>query len=219
MVKENELHLKLITAEKPKRPALQAEECASKAHPSDDGLMLLVAADDSRAFARLVANNELSVRRFCFGMLGNQAQADEAAQETFLKLWQERTRYLPLSKFRAFLFSIARNRCISLLRRRALISFIGLDTLKGEPVSPATSERGDLLGADVNERDAILRAAIARLPAKLRVAVILRFVEEMGYDEIAKVIGRSVSAARSRVHYGLKALARSLPEEVCTWND
>ncbi len=186
---------------------------------SDDARMLLAAEGDMRAFSEIVSSNERAVRRFCFGMLGNRAVADEAAQDTFLKLWQERGRYRPCNKFRAYLFSIAKNRCISLLRRRAVVSFMGLDSLLHEPASPLDGEAFGNSRSERDERDAIIRAAVQRLPSKLRVAVILRFIEDMGYDEIATVIGRSASAARSRVHYGLKALAGSLPEEVRTWND
>jgi RNA polymerase sigma-70 factor, ECF subfamily len=188
---------------------------------SDDGLMLLAAAGDSGAFAKVVSHNERSVRRFCFGMLGNRAQADEVAQDTFMKLWENREKYQPCNKFRGFLFSIAKNRCISIIRRRAVVSFIGLSSMKQEPVSALYVEDHDGKhdGYDTDERDAIIRAAVRRLPVKLRVAVILRFVDEMSYDEIALIIGRSASAVRSRVHYGLKALAGSLPEEVRTWND
>jgi RNA polymerase sigma-70 factor (ECF subfamily) len=187
---------------------------------SDDGLMLLAAAGNSSAFAEVVSRNERAVRRFCFGMLGNRAQADEVAQDAFLKLWEKRKQYRPCNKLRAFLFLIAKNRCISIIRRRAVISFIGLDSVMPESLSQfGVQAHRCSLEHDIDERDTMLRAAVALLPIKLRAAVILRFIDGMSYDEIAQIIGRSASAARSRVHYGLKALAVSLPEEARTWND
>jgi RNA polymerase sigma-70 factor, ECF subfamily len=180
---------------------------------SNEALMLLCAEDDLQAFTRLVSRNEVPVRRFCFGMLGNWASAEEAAQDTFLKLWMSRKRYRHSDKFRAYLFTIARNRCISLIRRRRVLSFVGLSSAS----SVAAETRGNDARLDEAERNAILHAAISKLPPKLRAALLLRYIEEMSYDEIAEVVGKNTSTVRSRVHYGLKVLADRLPEEVCTW--
>ena len=181
---------------------------------TDEGLMRLIGADDLQAFTRLVSKNEAAVRRFCFGMLGNRAVAEEVAQETFLKIWLNRKNYRPKGTPKAYLFCIARNLCISKLRRKRILTFVGLKpALEAEMASE--SNAADLEQA---ERDTLLYEALRKLPPKLRSALLLRFMEEMSYDEIAEVSGRTPSAIRSRVHFGLKALADHLPEEVRTWN-
>jgi RNA polymerase sigma-70 factor (ECF subfamily) len=193
---------------------IDGKETGTLGNRSDEALMLLCAEDDLQAFTRLVSRNEAPVRRFCFGMLGNWASAEEAAQDTFLKLWMSRKRYRHSDKFRAYLFTIARNRCISLIRRRRVLSFVGLSSAS----SVAAETRGNDARLDEAERNAILHAAISKLPTKLRAALLLRYIEEMSYDEIAEVVGKNTSTVRSRVHYGLKVLADRLPEEVCTWH-
>jgi RNA polymerase sigma-70 factor, ECF subfamily len=66
------------------------------------------------------------------------------------------------------------------------------------------------------EQQLIVAAALAKLPEKFRIPLALRFLEEMPYEEIAQIIGRTPSAARSRIHYGLRELASLLPDEVVT---
>jgi RNA polymerase sigma-70 factor (ECF subfamily) len=182
-------------------------------HLSDDGLMLRAADDDLQAFTRLVTRYETPIRRFCFGMLGSQTSAEETAQEVFLKLWLNRMRYKQSNRFKAYIYTIARNRCLSQLRRGKILSFVGLSAAEKLPAQVSRSD----VPFEAAERDALIRAAVATLPPKMRSAVLLRYIEEMPYEEIAEILGKSTSAVRSRVHYGLKALAKRLPEEVRTW--
>lgn len=175
----------------------------------DDALLLLAAAGREDAFRTLVRRYEAKVRGHCRSLLGDAALADEAAQETFLKLWMVRETYRPDGRFRELLFTIAGNTCRSLGRKRAVRDLFLRATGRAEET---TSDASDTHAA--TEREVLVRRAIARLPAKFREPLLLRFVEELGYDEIARVIGRTPSAARSRIHYGLQALAAELPAEL-----
>lgn len=204
---------------------------------SDEALMLRCVAQDPEAFVHLVARYQDRVRRFCFALLRDTALADEAAQEVFLKLWESRARYRSNDRFLPLLFTMARNHCISVLRRRRLRRFVGLDDLNtlsnsgyakascaasnSEAARAAAAAVGVGVDNDLATRQlhVLVREAIVRLPERFRTPLVLRFVEDMPYDAIAKIIGRTPSAARSRVHYGLKALARLLPPEVAPWNE
>jgi RNA polymerase sigma-70 factor (ECF subfamily) len=181
-------------------------DCAPVA--TDDALMLRASAGDRRAFEALVARHEPSLRRFCRAILRDDAAAEEAAQDAFVRLWKMRERYRPEGRCKELLFIIARNVARRVLYRRRLHALF----LGGAAEEPRTTDLPRSL--EVRERDVLVRAAIDRLPAAFRLPLTLRFCEEMDYGAIARVIGRTESAARSRVHYGLKALAELLPPEV-----
>lgn len=172
--------------------------------------MLRCANSDRGAFAELMVRYEIPIRRFCTGMVGDDALAADLAQDSFLRVWQHRGRYQAKNKFRAYLFTIARNLCLNWLRRRALLTMVGIDFVENR--APQISQFDDVFAEGI-EIDEAMRVALSRLPEKQRSAVLLRFVEEMHYNEIAQVTGRSMSTVRSRVHHGLKNLSRYLPSE------
>lgn len=174
---------------------------------SDEALLAQAAKGDPSAFADLAKRYERSLLSFCRALVGDGEAARDLAQDTLLEVWRARQRYLPTSTFRAYLFTIARNRGRSLGRWRSIRRFVGLDQLKTTVESPAAP----LLVAD---RDRQLWASLERLPEHFRIPLVLRFVEELEYEEIAAIIGRTPSTARSRVHYALKALADLLPLEL-----
>ena len=186
-------------------PTLRIIEADGPAPPSDDDLFLAAAAGNSTALRTLIDRHERDLRRFCRSILGDDAAASDAAQETFIKLWNARARYRAEGRFLAFLYTLARNTARSMVRRRAVRSWLGL----GPETAPSPS--------DSIERQAtidLVSSALDRLPEKLRTPLVLRFIHELSYEEIALVIERTPSAARSRVHYGLKALKALLPKEV-----
>lgn len=194
-------------------PHLRLVDALPGSIPSDDACMVAAAAGDARAFEALVARHEVALRRFCRTLVGDESSARDAAQETFLKLWASRERYRPEGKLKAFLFTLARNHCRSQIRRRAVLAWVGLSSdasgsapLDDQPSAP------DQLAALQSQR--LVTVALDRLPEKLRTPLVLRFVDGLPYEDIARVIGRTPSAARSRVHYGLIELKKRLPAEV-----
>ncbi len=151
--------------------------------------MAQVKRGDEAAFAQILARHEGTVRRLCQLLLRDRG--DDIAQDVFLTLWTERARYQPQAQLRAYLCTIARRRCFSVMRRDKLLRlFMQL------PTAHSFDPRG---------QDDLLRA-LRNLPTQFQVPLHLRFVEDMDYADIARVIGRTESAARSRIHHGLKAL-------------
>jgi RNA polymerase sigma-70 factor, ECF subfamily len=188
-------------------------DAAASPSASDDYLMSLVAAGQEQAFSELVRRYQPRVERFCQLLLGDSQAAADAAQEIFCKLWERRLQYRPQNRLRELLFMMARNHCRSLGRRKWLKALVSIEdsvqaqNLEG-PRFDQTVER--------TEQQLIVAAALAKLPEKFRIPLALRFLEEMPYEEIAQIIGRTPSAARSRIHYGLRELASLLPDEVVT---
>jgi len=173
--------------------------------------MALVAEGREAAFGQLVQRHEGAVRSLCNLLLKDEQQARDVAQEVFLRVWRSRERYRPDGKLRVWLFTLARNLCHSASRRRRVLSFLGLE--EAHESAAATEHPAELLLSA--ESGALVRRALQQLPEKFRLPLSLRFVEGLDYDAIAEIIGRTPSAARSRVHYGLKELQKLLPPEVC----
>ena len=175
--------------------------------PDDDALMLRAAAGDEAAYGVLVERYQRRLRGFCRVMLRDEVVAYDLAQDVFLKIWASRSKYRARGRFKEFLFIVARNTCRSYARKRAVYDLLGL--------SPGIELQAN--AADAPEQEAQLRSielALLRLPERFRVPLTLRFVEGLDYAQIARVIGRTESAARSRIFYGLKQLVALMPEEV-----
>lgn len=172
---------------------------------SDDALMVRVAAGSTTAFVSLIERHQAALRRFCAAACGDGEAARDLAQDTFLELWRIRAGYRPEGRFKALLFTIARNKCRSFSRRRRVARLFGARAEPDRVIDPRS---------DRPEEERLVAAALQRLPERFRTPLMLRFVEELPYEQIAKVIGRTESSARSRVFYGLKELAALLPPEV-----
>ena len=189
---------------------LLSESPEAREAPSDDYLMALAAEGRASAFTQIVARHEQSVRSLCRLLLRDESQARDHAQEVFLKAWEQRAKYQPNGKLRVWLLTLARNLCRSAARRRRVLSFLGLD----EAPEAASASAHPLEVALEGERQTLVLAGLCKLPEKFRVPLSLRFVDGMEYDAIAEVIGRTPSAARSRIHYGLQKLEQLLPREI-----
>lgn len=128
------------------------------------------------------------VRRLCRRLLGDDAAAEDAAGEAFLKARQSLAAYDPSREMRPWLFSIAANHCVDLLRRRATERrlFEERDLDPGGLADRGPSPLRQVLRA---EERAAVRAAVDGLPAKYRVPLVLRHFGELDYDAIAEVLG------------------------------
>jgi len=160
-------------------------------------LMRRTAAGDEEAFKLLVERHQASVVGTVAKMLGSVSDADDVAQNVFLRVWKAAPRYQPSARFTTWLMTITRNLVFNELRRRQRASTRPLE-YEGTPLPipdprqvPADRE------ALQNELSRIVESAIASLPEKARMAVILRRYEGMAYEEIAEVLKMSVSAVKS----------------------
>jgi RNA polymerase sigma-70 factor (ECF subfamily) len=163
--------------------------------------MLDVKAGDEASFDLLLQKYRLPLVNFLFRMVRDAATAEDLAQEVFLRVYRARKQYSPSAKFTTWLFRIATNLALNSVRdnrhRRMDVSIdapVGEDEVPQE--LPARSLRID---EHMIERDRaqFIRRAIAGLPEKQRVAVLLHKYEEMDYGEIARVLECSESALKS----------------------
>lgn len=181
-----------------------------RAPVTDDDLMILVSRDDDEvAFARLLERYRTRVYTLSCGLLKRAHLADEATQETFLRLWQLRSRYEPRGQFRSYLFSLCVQRCRqhnrSFLRwQRRNEAFASETTAHSSPEAFAQVSQGE-------ERERVMER-LRTLPKAQREVVMLRFYADMSYDEIALTTGVSESTLRSRLQLALTKLGKGLEE-------
>ncbi len=162
------------------------------------------AAGHREAFGELVQRYQAAVRRVCRAVTGDDHDADDAAQDAFVSALDRIETYDRTRPFGPWLMRIAANAGIDLLRRHAVRKAVTLDEalVAGGP-SPAI----DAGRAELRER---IRAALAQLPERQRIAVALFDLEGYAHAEVAKVLGVPEGTARSDVFHGRRRLRELL---------
>jgi RNA polymerase sigma-70 factor (ECF subfamily) len=171
----------------------------------DDELMTLAQAGLREAFAVLVERHAERLVQVCARFVNDGDLGAELAQETWVTVWTQRAKYRGDGRFILWLITAARNRCRHHLRRRGVVRRHHESTAHTEHV-PSASQIDELL---LEERRRRVRDALARLPERMREAVVFRYGEELAYEEMAVALRVGESTLRSRVHHGLRLL-RSL---------
>ncbi|HEY4013958.1 MAG TPA: RNA polymerase sigma factor [Polyangiaceae bacterium] len=173
----------------------------------DDELMALAQAGMREAFAVLVERHATRLVQACARFVNDPAVGAELAQETWVAAWAARSQYRPDGKFFVWLLASARNRCRNHARHegvgKAFVEHSGR-----QASSPLSPDQIDRLLAEERQRG--VREALSRLPSRMREALLLRFAEDLRYDEMAAVLHTGESTLRSRVHHGLRLLKNLL---------
>jgi RNA polymerase sigma-70 factor, ECF subfamily len=167
-------------------------------------------AGSTAAFTRLVEIYQNPIYNLCYRMLGDPGEAEDAAQEAFLRAYSQLHRYDPARSFKTWLFSIASHHCIDRLRRRR-VTWLGIDD---EPLltHPALLEPrpGPEQMAVRHEEQAAVQALLAELAPRDRCAIVMRYWYDMSYEEIARATGSTASAVKSRLHRARVSLGAAL---------
>jgi RNA polymerase sigma-70 factor (ECF subfamily) len=180
-----------------------ADIARAEGQVSDDELMERVARGDEEAARLLVERWEAALFAFLARMLGSREDAQDAGQETFIRLFSQAGRYRPSGQFRSWLFRIAGNLARSRLRRRRIVSWVSFSP--GKHDRPSAGDGPDA-GVERAETESAVGRAIAGLPERQRQAIVLRHYQGLGYREIASVMGISLAAVESLLQRGTAAL-------------
>jgi RNA polymerase sigma-70 factor, ECF subfamily len=164
-------------------------------------LVVRCQAGDRAAFEELVALHQPRLRYFLARMIGDDHAADDLLQEVWFDVYRGVARLADPGAFATWLYQIARRRALGALRKRRqpLASLDGIDL--------AEDEEEDDFSAEDAER---VHAALGQLAAEHREVLLLRFIEEMTYEDIARVTGCQLGTVRSRIHYAKRALRRAM---------
>jgi len=178
-----------------------------------------ILAGNSQAFHELIRPYERSVYVMALSMLKNEADAEDAAQEAFLKAYRNLAGFRAEAKFSTWLISIVLNEARSRLRRKSAVKMESLDEPQDEQghVSPALLRDWREIPSEAVERGEVrvlLQQAISNLPPIYREIFLLRDVEELSIDESATALGISVSAVKVRLHRARLMLQKTLAPQL-----
>ena len=164
---------------------------------------------DKVAFGWLVEAYEGPVYHLAYRMLGNAAEAEDATQETFVRMYTKLHTYQPDRKLASWVLSIASHYCIDRLRRRRF----GWLSLDDDPMVAVVSspQRGPEEAALRSETRDEIQAVVDRLAPPYKAPLILRYWYDLSYEEIAEVMELSVQAVKSRLHRARLQVAERLP--------
>jgi RNA polymerase sigma-70 factor (ECF subfamily) len=170
----------------------------------DIRLMLQVREDELGAFEQLVERYQHRLVGVLHHLLGNGDEAEDLAQEVFLRVYRARKKYRPRAKFSTWLFTIANNLALNVLRSRQRKPVVPLNLRDSGPLGPRPAEqlahdRANQPAQHMQQQElaAIVRQALDGLNERQRVAVVLNKFEDMNYAEIAEVMGLTTKAVKS----------------------
>lgn len=178
--------------------------------------MLRVKKGDTAAFTELVEKYKQPVMNLVYRTIHDLTEAEDLAQNVFVQVFKSASRYQSTAKFSTWLFTIARNLCLNEIRRRTRHPAESLDAphpeQEDQPLRqfedkktfspPESLLHGELAGK--------IEEALADLPENQRSAILLCRREDLSYEEIAEILGCSVSATKSLIHRGRESLKERL---------
>jgi len=184
---------------------------------SDVALMLRVKDGDHDAFRTLIERHQRSVINVIYRAIGDAWEAEDLAQRVFIQVFRSAGRYMPRAKFTTWLFTITHNTILNERRRRARHAAESLEAMARQDDEAVAGlqladERAPNPAREVAERELQerIQKAIEQLPEAQRTAVILCRFEGLAYEEIAEVLGCSVSAVKSLLHRARQTLKEQL---------
>ena len=170
--------------------------------PTDRDVIARVLAGDVDAYGIIVDRYSGRFARFATRMLGSREDAEEALQDSFLRAYRALGAYRDRERFASWFYRILVNRCRSRLAQRRRQRAVA------EPIADHDGPTGVEGGAAREQADWIL----SRLPADQRELFLLRYVEDLSYEDMAAITGVGVSALKMRVKRGLEQLRQLLRE-------
>jgi len=194
------------------------------ARPLEDraelGLITRLRAADLRAFEELVTHFERPVYSLCFRLLGDAEEARDAAQETFLKVYKGLGKFRAESGLKTWIYRIAVNQAMNQQRwwrRRHRDETVSLDLSRGESEATLANRLPSLTAspeqeAIKSERERSLMRALGQIKQEYRVALVLREIEELSYEEIAETLAISIGTVKSRIARGREELRRRVKD-------
>lgn len=172
----------------------------------DDDLIEACLSGDRDAFRELFETYRDRVYSIAFHFTSDDAAAKDVTQQVFLKLFTHLGQYRRDAAFSTWLFRLVANACMDEHRRSRRFLPYDPESLGGEPSTAATGDAG-VLEHEISDS---VRAAVATLKPKLRMAILLRYFEELSYEEMAETLGCSKGTVASRLNRGHRLLALKL---------
>ncbi|MEN3203051.1 MAG: sigma-70 family RNA polymerase sigma factor [Atribacterota bacterium] len=185
---------------------------------SDREIVREVLNGNQDLFSILVARYERPIFNYVYGMVRHRQDAEDLTQEAFVKAFFALKTYKDSFEFSTWMYRIARNVCLDYFRRQKIRSFFSLNTPVGEEKE---GEVEDFLPSDKDPEEGVLEGeilervsqAVEKLPWKFREVIVLRYIEELPYEEIAQILGIPVGTVKTYLHRAKEKLREILGKE------
>ncbi|MCY0874870.1 MAG: RNA polymerase sigma factor SigW [Firmicutes bacterium] len=182
----------------------------------EQGVLFRAQTGDLDAFTAIVQAYEDQLYTLAFRFLSNSAEAQDAVQETFLRVYTQLRRYDERFKFTTWLYRIATNVCIDRLRKRKAVSSLDAEVTDGVESLQDWHER--LASPDPSPEDLLMQSetcnevqrALGDLPPLYQTVIILRYIQELSLQEISDVLHVPITTVKTRIHRGREALKELL---------
>ena len=175
----------------------------------EDKIVQRARRGDAAAFEQLVTAYRDRVYRLALRLCGNEADADEAAQDAFLAAWRGLPNFRGESKFSTWLYQLVNHAAIDLLRReKRQVAAGDIDEVDAPDTAPSPHRL-----AERNEQRQAVREAVLALPEEQRQVVVLRFMEELSYEEIGAALHLPTGTVKSRLNRAKAALREILSQK------
>lgn len=155
---------------------------------------------DAAAFETLVKPHERRIYLTCLKLMGDEQDAGDCAQEALLKAYRSMAGYRSEARLETWLYRIAYNVCLDALRKRKRTAAESLEALTEEGFAPEDKGRTPYAELERKERMAALKKGLNALPEEMRSVLMLSQVEDMSYEDIAKITDTPVGTVKSRVN-------------------
>jgi len=183
---------------------------------TDQELMRVFQGGEAKAYDLLVRRYQDAIVNYAFRFVGNYEDACDVAQETFLRLYKNKMMYEPIAKFSTWLYTIAGNIAKSQLRKRksAVIVSLSQRDEDGEDKSwdvPDTNYTPDK-SVDETLIEQYLQDALMKIPPSYREVIVMRDIQDLEYDDIAKITNLPIGTVKSRINRGRLLLQELLKD-------
>ena len=169
---------------------------------------------DQNAFGEIVELYKDKVFQLCFRMLGNRHEAEDIAQEAFIRAYVNINSFNINLKFSTWLYRIATNLCIDRIRKKKPDYYLdaevsGTDglTMYSQIAADTTLPEDELQSLELQE---MIQKEISKLPEKYRSVIVLKYIEELSLNEISEILDLPLGTVKTRIHRGREALRQQL---------
>jgi len=184
-----------------------------KLRVSEEIMMDYHSGKDEKAAQMIFFRYKTRILNFCLRILGNRADAEDVTGDVFLKLFSKKYIYDPKAKFSTWLYTVARNSCISRIRKRKNLVSVWFSSKGSHTYQEWEIEDSrDLAGQELEKREAAkqVRRAIGKLSFEQREAVVLREYHDLSYEQISQILNCSLEKVKILIFRGRERLREEL---------
>ncbi len=176
----------------------------------EEALLSRARSGEADAFEQMLAPYEKRLYAVCLRMLGSPEDAQDALQETMLRIWRGLSAFDGRAQVGTWAYRIATNTCLDMLRKQKNRAAASLDALAEEGFSPADPSESPEEAMIAASRAEAVREALEALPPDSRAALVLRDMQGESYEAVAEALGLALGTVKSRIHRAREKLAGQL---------